>query len=324
MIIPASSDNWIALRVGLLKHLEKGYINLKEFAVFCLLLMLADRTTGTVLTNAKILSERSRLNLKDVQNAIYHLRARQYIHYEDRRGVKGPYTIFINKYRIRVKKDCYFYTHLFRESTFIGEEIFYAQMKVLNLYPVLGSGFRLSFESFRLSNEFTIDFTIDFEELTKRIDLYTSIPFINRWLCDFVLDFKKDNPQTFIRHSDIELDIYILKESKTAIPLRKEPDREDKQRMAEFCNQLKNLNHGFDPIAFVRYNVNANIPFEVTEFILRQLIKYKSKIDHVWPYAMEILRKEYQHRNYAKALEEHEEMKAFDMVEALKKVKMID
>lgn len=325
MITPAV-ESWTPLRTGLMTHLSKGLMNKDDYLVFVVLLQMAARQKerwqpATVLTNAKLVAEEFRLNLKLVQNAFYRLRGAFYIHYEDRRGVKGPYLLFINKYRVSFGRGLTFYTDIFRESHFIGEKAFFAQLKVLNLHTFLGSGFRLSIRSFRLSSDIEIDFAQDFANLVKDIDKYTAFPFVNRALCDIDLDFKPDFSETLARDSDI--DIYIFKESEKKIPLRKDPNKDDTQRLSDLCDQLKNLNHGFNPIAFVKYTKNSDIPFQVTEFVLSQLVKYKAKIIHAWPYALEILKREYSHRHYAEQLLKHEELKQFDFIEAMKNVKVV-
>jgi hypothetical protein len=294
-----------------------------EFNLFCALLLLADHKTGTVLTNAKILAERMRESLKVIQFALYKLRDKKYIHYEDNRGKRGSYTIYINKYRIWLTRDLAIYTSIFRENGFIGEQVFNAQLKVCNLYPKLGSGYRLSFQSFRLVTDFNIDFVPDFKTFLQGIDSYTTNSLVNNTLIDFTTDFTLDKSQTLIIDAYKEIYIYI-KKSERPLSIKESPDKADCERIDLLCKQLQvmNLNHGFNPYAFVQMNVNKKIPFQVTERILLQLIKHKP--EKAWAYAMVILKKDYQHRSYAEALAKHEEMKNFDFAEALKNVKVID
>jgi hypothetical protein len=320
--VAENSDPFVALRSGLMNHLEKGKMSFRnEFPVFCTLLLLADRKDGTVLTNAKILAERMGEKLNVIQFALYKLREKQYIYYADNRGFKRPYTIFINKYRIWITKDISVYTSIFRENQFIGEVGHFARLKVCNLYPKMRAGYRLSFQSFRLSTDFTIDFATDFKRFIQDIDLYTSNNLINNALIDFPTDFTLDNPQTLIVDAYKEIYIYIKKAVSPVSP-KNDPDELDKKRIASLCEQLQNLNHGFNPFFFIQWNIKAKIPFQVTEYILHQLVQYKPT--HAWPYAMAILKKEYQHRNYAAELLKHEELKQFDMVEAIKNVKVVD
>ncbi|MFA6054021.1 MAG: hypothetical protein WC769_01475 [Thermodesulfovibrionales bacterium] len=307
-----------------MNHIETGLMNFKnELPVFCVLLLMADHKTGTVLTNAKILAERLRENLKIIQFALYKLREKKYIHYDDHRGRKGSYNIYINKYRIWLTRDLAIYTSIFRENGFIGEQVFNAQMKVCNLYPKLGSGYRLSFQSFRLPTDFTIDFVSDFKTFLQGIDSYTTNSLVNNALIDFTTDFTLDKSQTLIIDAYKEIYIYI-KKSANLISFKESPDEADTKRIHSLCDQLKvlNLNHGFNPYTFWQMNINEKIPYQVTERILLQLMKYKPK--NAWGYAKEILRQDYQHRSFAEALEKHEEMKSFDFADALKKVKVID
>src|SRR4030067_907270 len=199
MHIPKTSENFVALRSGLLEHVETGRLSIKEYALFTFLLLLTEKTTGTLLTNARILAERMRQSVNAVQWALYQLRAKRYVHYEDQRGHRGPYLIFMDKYRIRLAKGHYFYTSIFRDSKFIGEKVFFAQLKVCNLYLKLGSGYRLSFSSHRLSTDFDIDFPTDFDILIQHLDKYTKNDLINRWLTDIEIDFPTDFQQTLIK-----------------------------------------------------------------------------------------------------------------------------
>jgi hypothetical protein len=287
---PSSADNFVALRRGLMEHVEKGFISSSEFNVFVVLLMLADTATGTVLTNARILAERMRQGLKSIQWALYQLRTKRYVHYEDRRGMRGPYVIFVDKYRIRVAKGYYLYTSIFRDSCFIGEETFYAQLKVCQLYLNLGSGYRLLFRGDRLFTDFEIDFPTDFEKLTESLDKYTENPIVNTCLADFKADFQPGFRQTLIKNTEEEIEIHIFNKSHKP---KLSPTKEEKQRIADLCVQLTDMNHGFNPYAFVEKNIKAKIPHKVTEHVLRQLVKYKPTIKKAWAYAIDILKKEY-------------------------------
>ncbi len=81
--------------------------------------------------------------------------------------------------------------------------------------------------------------------------------------------------------------------------------KEEKQRISDLCLQLKDMNTGFNPYQFVMKTIKANIPYLVTEDVLTKIVKYKATIKKAWPYAMDILKKQYQQYNYAQALNEH-------------------
>ncbi|MCG2722546.1 MAG: hypothetical protein L6290_11125 [Thermodesulfovibrionales bacterium] len=87
------------------------------------------------------------------------------------------------------------------------------------------------------------------------------------------------------------------------------PSKEEKERIAILCLQLKDLNHGFNPYQFVKKTINKNIPYTVTMEVLAKMVKYKATIKNAWAYAIDVLQKDYQQYNYAQAMKEHMQYK---------------
>ena len=337
MHIPKTSENFVALRSGLLEHVETGRLSIKEYALFTFLLLLTEKTTGTLLTNARILAERMRQSVNAVQWALYQLRAKRYVHYEDQRGHRGPYLIFMDKYRIRLAKGHYFYTSIFRDSKFIGEKVFFAQLKVCNLYLKLGSGYRLSFSSHRLSTDFDIDFPTDFDILIQHLDKYTENDIINRWLTDIEIDFPTDFQQTLIKNAEEEIELSISytklvntftkdnnKRQQAASFKNSNPQKkiqgisqDSKEQLAKLCNQLVGVWEDFDPKVWLIKIAKADIPHQVVIYLFSRMLQLKSKIKNPIGFLIKVLQDEYSNYSYAQNLKKHMENKG---IEDVKKV----
>ena len=74
-----------------------------------------------------------------------------------------------------------------------------------------------------------------------------------------------------------------------------------------------NGNHDFKPEVFVSKTVSAEIPAEVTNLVLTELIKYSDSIDNFWGYALHILKREGGNYHYSQNLKKHLDMKKLEI-----------
>lgn len=86
------------------------------------------------------------------------------------------------------------------------------------------------------------------------------------------------------------------------------PPEDAKKRISEHCLALKR--NGFNPFQFVQKNINAEIPWQVTETVLAEMVKHKQGIKDFWAYALTVLKKKYADFNYAENLKKHMEYKS--------------
>ena len=86
------------------------------------------------------------------------------------------------------------------------------------------------------------------------------------------------------------------------------PSEDAKRRIAECCLKLKG--NCFNPFQFVQKTIKAQIPWQVTEEVLGELIKHKDTIKEPWAYALTVLKEKYSKFNYAENLKKHMEFKS--------------
>lgn len=274
---------------------------MSEFALFTYILLGADISTASMLTNARILASQTRESYRKVQWGLYQLRQKRYIYYDDNRGNRGSYNIIIDKFRVNIGKHS-FYTNIFPDGQFIGEQRFFAGVKVRKLASILGSVYALCVRSPELETDFVMEFPTDFEELNKAIDLYMDNPVVCDALAQFRTDFEPHLGRTYFALPNI--DIYILKKTEKS-PLfanhKFHPDSEE--RMASLCGRISQYHPSFNAFSFVQRSINAKIPGEVIYDILLSL-KENTNIENPWGYALTLLERKYGKFPYARSLKE--------------------
>lgn len=323
------SEIFVPLRIGLMEHIAKGKMSFTEYSTFIFLLMLADRTTGTVMTNARIISETIRENIKSVRWTLGQLRAKGYIFYEDRRGMRGAHLIFLDNYRIRLDKSVFFYTEIFRDRSFIGEDRFFAQLKLCQLHPKTDEAIRVSIKFARLSEKFEIEFPAKFEEMLQRLDEYTKNDSFNRYLAEFKAEFPAKFEHDVCRITEKEIEIIIQKKQKDSSKgkrtTRESSDEnpkeaaghrqattEEKKEMGTLCDRLnKEYGGDFNAFQFVQRYINADIPGSVINHVLRQILKHRP--DSPWAYGNKVLKEEFSTYQYHVRMEKHEALKRMDL-----------
>ena len=94
------SGNWVAVRRGILRHLEEGLISGMEFSIYMAMLIGADKANGAWRGSAAKLAEKYHY----AENTAYHvlqlLEKKGYIKRLWKKGQKGNYWIVINRYPI--------------------------------------------------------------------------------------------------------------------------------------------------------------------------------------------------------------------------------
>jgi len=90
---------YIPLRRGILEHVQKGLLNKTDFAIYCLLLLLADHQTGIWWGSGKALGAYN-FPRSTAQKSLQRLEARGYIRRFPVPGLHSNYPILINKYAI--------------------------------------------------------------------------------------------------------------------------------------------------------------------------------------------------------------------------------
>ncbi|MCK5506279.1 MAG: hypothetical protein KAJ10_14030 [Thermodesulfovibrionia bacterium] len=94
---------------------------------------------------------------------------------------------------------------------------------------------------------------------------------------------------TIIKNKTPEASLGSLKEIAEKIDILREKVNKDK----------------FNPIAFITKCRKLDMPAELINAVLEELIKYSDSIDNFWGYAIKILKREEGNYHYAKNLEQH-------------------
>jgi len=109
--------------------------------------------------------------------------------------------------------------------------------------------------------------------------------------------------------TNIKIKIKIKKEAAEKAEAKPALSEELKKEIAEKINKFKMLSgdngNSFDAGAFLGKNIKAEIPPEVTNYVLGELLKHKGEVKNLWGYAITILKKEYGNFFYAQRLAEH-------------------
>jgi len=97
-------SSFVKNRRGLLQHLKEHKINTNQFAVFELLVLLADASSGVVWIDAPLIISQyfHDMPLKTAQASLAALKEKGYIKSFQQQGSRGTYPILVNKYEITV------------------------------------------------------------------------------------------------------------------------------------------------------------------------------------------------------------------------------
>lgn len=98
------TESFVKSRRGILEHLQQHRINTSQFAVFQLLVLLADKANGVVWIDAPLIVAQyfHDMPLKTAQAALASLKAKGYIKSFQQQGSRGSYPVMVNKYEITV------------------------------------------------------------------------------------------------------------------------------------------------------------------------------------------------------------------------------
>lgn len=335
MRTPRTANSFVMTRKGLRDHLLRKKMSYDEYAIFNYLLLISDPGFGMVYSNATMLSSELSCARRKVQHSLSKLRQGRYIHYEDARGIKGPHDIFINKYPVLLEwgaNSVWFSNIWSSDGSFIGKDFFLAQIKVRNLPSYLHISKTicdgLLIRGFELSADIVLNFTAEFAEYQKDIDLLRLSGSFCRWLVNFDMAFQMNFAGTFEGHAykiyilrkkdlnTIKQDgahAYLKKQQNFEIPFKEKigniPSVEQKIKLSELCLEVKELNHGFNPYPFIGKAIKAEIPPEIIIKVFEKILKHKDVIVNVWGYALKVLKEEYREFNYARELERHYALK---------------
>lgn len=84
------------------------------------------------------------------------------------------------------------------------------------------------------------------------------------------------------------------------------PSQETLQRLNDAVLQLQvKKDENFDPILYIRAHIKANIPADVTLYVMEEFVKYKEGIDNLWAYGQTVLKRSQPEYNFNQALAEH-------------------
>ncbi len=90
--------NFLIWRKGIIEHVRKGKLNLKEYAVFGWICTLASPFTGSLQTSFHTLADDLNTNSEEIRYICRCLKNEQYIWYPLHQGKRAPIIIEINKY----------------------------------------------------------------------------------------------------------------------------------------------------------------------------------------------------------------------------------
>lgn len=97
-------ESFVKSRRGILQHLKEHRLNTSQFAVFQLLVLLADKATGVVWIDAPLIISQyfHDMPLKTAQASLAALKQKGYIKSFQQQGSRSTYPVLINKYEITV------------------------------------------------------------------------------------------------------------------------------------------------------------------------------------------------------------------------------
>jgi hypothetical protein len=96
-------ESFVKSRRGILQHIEEGKLGTTDFAIFELLLLLADKANGSCWVSSKVIAAkfgRGDCSERQAKAALHRLKEEGYIHSFREQGSKGSYPILIDKYEI--------------------------------------------------------------------------------------------------------------------------------------------------------------------------------------------------------------------------------
>lgn len=332
--VPRTANNFVMLRRGLREHVLKGRMTATEFNVFTWMAMSAAPEDGVYHTNASIISSELRMSRKQAQHALYGLRSKGYIHYEDTRGIRGPHPIYINKYPVQLaKKGHTFYTSIWYRKQFVGEELYHAQIKVRNLRlnwhisgDISGGISRgILIQGFGLKSGVLLDFASDFAEFERSLDFMRFCAPFCQWVMDFDTAFKRAFAGTIGGATDriLILDTNTFNKYKrqngggAPPPLEKEAYRKHRDHINSQCAILEGQFEGFSFTRFTASAMKASIPVEVFLKVLNSMVKQKDKVKNPYSWALSVLANEFKEHNYAEHLKEHYEFKSQEGLQSI-------
>lgn len=201
---PQTANDFVMTRRGLREHVIKKRMTLDDYGMYNWILQGADPKSGIYYSNSTILSSELSIDRRQAQHSLYKLRERQYIHYDDTRGVRGPHEIYINLYPVQTEKNdrgssMTWYPNIWDDGgNFIGRQRHEAQMILMSVYAKrtisigipIGIPAVVSISGGALSMDFELHFTAHFEEYQKTVEELTSYPCFCKWLVHFQPDFQ--------------------------------------------------------------------------------------------------------------------------------------
>jgi len=97
-------ESFVKSRRGILQHLKEHRLNTSQFAVFQLLVLLADKATGVVWIDAPLIISQyfHDMPLKTAQASLAALKRKGYIKSFQQQGSRSTYPVLVNKYEITV------------------------------------------------------------------------------------------------------------------------------------------------------------------------------------------------------------------------------
>jgi hypothetical protein len=97
-----TNGNWVAVRRGLLKHLEDERLTPMEYAIYTVILLGADKAIGTWRGSAQKLAQQYHFAENTAYSALQSLESKGYIKRFWKKGQKGNYWIVVNRYLITI------------------------------------------------------------------------------------------------------------------------------------------------------------------------------------------------------------------------------
>ena len=96
------AGNFVKVRRGILQHLQERRLTTHEFAVFQLLLLLADASTGVWWGDSVGVSAYLDMGQRAAKNALHGLKEKGYVRAFQQKGSRSTYPILIDLYEITV------------------------------------------------------------------------------------------------------------------------------------------------------------------------------------------------------------------------------
>lgn len=320
----------LKLRLGLVEHIESGKLYGCPLNIFTYILLKQQQSKlgGIVHLNSPIIANMLRIALRRAKDGLYELRKKKYIYYADTRGSKGAYPIFIDKCELffndhSTRKWITYLTDIWdANEQFIGEDIFFARLKVRKLHQImhLSGGLSavlsggLSEAQRGLLSDFRRDFNSDFEKMNQVIDKYMSFPIIRTLVTDFDMDFEGDFKETLKCLPYIDRDVNVDLKNQEASPDSFKDIENLRFKLAANIIRLESIvkthpDSNFNIKTFVGRAVQDKIPIEIIINILSVMIERHKTIVNFWGYGVQIAEKEAPNFFGAQSLRKHMDYK---------------